>query len=169
MRADNKTLKFLIFILIFLAVVMAFVFLFVIPSIKEFKHKKAEYYQQLKAQKELSSKEKELQEELQKLQKKYAKSLESYKVPFEEKKFLNVAKKYFQNVKLTQKSAKKTESGLQIYEFTADFSAQTPVKFYQFIEAVNSMKNVVKINFPIKLEARNSNIFLTFNMSVYKL
>ena len=169
MKVDNKTLKFSIFILAFLSIVMVFVFVFVIPSIKEFKHKRAEYYRQMKVQKEFSSKEKFLQKELQRLQNKYAKSLALYKVPFEEKKFLGVAKKYFQNVKLTQKSVKKSESGLQIYEFTADFSAQTPVKFYQFIEAVNSMKNVVKINFPITLEARNNSIFLKFNMSVYKL
>ncbi len=169
MKVDDKTLKFIIFIFVFLVVVMVFVFLFVIPSIKEFKHKKAEYNQQMRMQKELSVKEKELQDNLQKLRTQYTKSLESYKVPFEEKKFLNLAKKYFQNVKLIQKSVKKRESGLQIYEFTADFSAQTPVKFYHFIEAVNSMKNVVKINFPIKLETRNSNISLTFNMSVYNL
>ena len=169
MKLDNKTLKFVIFILLFLAVVMAFVFLFVIPSIKEFKHKKAQYYQQLKAQKELSMREKELRETLQKLQTKYADALRSYKEPFNEEAFLKVAKKYFQNVKLTAKNRKTTESGLQIYEFTADFSAQTPVKFYQFIKAVNSMKNVVKVNFPIRLEARDGKIALQFNMSVYKL
>jgi len=153
----------------FLVIVMAFVFLFVIPSIKEFKHKKAEYYQQLAQEKKLSQREKTLHTRLEKLNKKYAAALDAFKVPFDEKRFLEVSKKYFQNVKLIQKDVKKSESGLHIYEFTADFSAHTPVKFYQFIAAVNQMDNVVKINFPIKLEARGNDISIKFNMSVYKL
>ncbi len=169
MKADNKTLKFLIFILAFLVIVMAFVFLFVIPSIKEFKHKKAEYYQQLKEQKHLAENEKKLQEKLRQLRKEHAAALESFKEEFQEDAFLKLAKKYFKNVQLTPKDVKKTESGLQIYEFRADFSASTPVQFYRFIDAVNRMKSVIKINFPIELEAQNSNISLKFNMSVYKL
>jgi uncharacterized membrane protein YhiD involved in acid resistance len=169
MKANSKTLKFIIFLFSFLAVVMVFVFLFVIPSIKEFKHKKAEYYQQIKAQKNLSKREKELKQQFEKLEKKYNTALSAFKKDFSEEEFLALAKKYFTNVKLIPGDKKKTENGLQIYKFTADFSARTPVKFYQFIDAVNKMENVVKINFPIELEAQDRNIVLKFNMSVYKL
>ncbi|GEM_PF-2903635 len=169
MQVNDKTLKFTIFMLAFLAIVMAFVFIFVIPAVKEFKLKKAEYYVQIKEEKKLAQKEQELQKELEKLKKKYSTALEGFKQDFDEKAFLEMAKKYFQNVKLTPKETHKMESGLHIYEFQADFSALTPVKFYQFIDSLNQMKNIVKINFPVELDAKNRTIALRFNMSVYRL
>jgi len=169
MKVNDKTLKFIIFILSFLAIVMAFVFLFVIPSIKSYKTQKTAYQYQTKKEKELSAKKAELEQALKDTEKKYENALNAFKEDFNETAFLQVAGKYFQNVKLVPQGHKTTESGLQIYQFHADFSAQTPVKFYQFIDELNRMKNVVKINFPIELLAQDKKIWLRFKMSVYRL
>ncbi len=168
-EANRKTIRFMLFILAFVAVVMLFVFLVVIPSIKTFKTKKAQYLQQMKMQHTLKSKKESLEQELVKIEKKYHKALEAFQKPFDEKAFLEVAKKYFQDVRLTPKDMKKTESGLQIYDFKADFDARTPIQFYRFVDELRQMQNVVKINFPIVLDAKNGVIHLQFNMSVYRL
>ncbi len=169
MRVNDKTLKFTIFILAFLVVVTAFVLLFVIPGIKSFKTKKAEYYQQLRTEKHLVEEEKALTAKLEKLKATNQKVLRAFQKDFNETEFLNMAHRYFTNVKLVPKRKRTTESGLQIYEFEADFNADTPVQFYRFIDTVNQMDNIVKINFPVILEAHKRIITLQFKMSVYRL
>lgn len=166
---NNKTVRFMLFVLAFMAVVMLFVFLVVIPSIKTFKTKKAEYLYQQKHKKELALQKEKLETELRSIEKKYADALSAFKNDFDEKSFLSEAGKYFQNIKLIPKSDKKSESGLQIYAFKADFDARTPVQFYKFVDALQKMDNVVKINFPVILDAKNNTIHLQFNMSVYRL
>ena len=169
MQVNDKTLKFMIFILTFLVVVTAFVLFFVIPGIKAFKTKKAEYYQQLRTEKRLAEEEKTLEAKLQQLKEKNAKVLHAFQKDFDEAEFLKMAHRYFKNVKLLPKRKRITESGLQTYEFEADFNADTPVQFYRFIDTINRMDNIVKINFPIILEAHNRIITIQFNMSVYRL
>ncbi len=166
---SSKTVRFMLFVLAFMAVVMLFVFLVVIPSIKTFKSKKAEYLYQKQQVQTLTSQKEKLEKSLQSVEKKYVDALRAFKNDFDEKAFLSVASQYFQNVKLTPKSEKKSESGLQIYAFKADFDARTPVQFYKFVDALQKMPNVVKINFPIVLDARDNKIHLQFNMSVYRL
>ena len=164
-----KTVRFMLLILAFVAVIMLFVFLVVIPSIKTYKSKKAAWMVQKREKRELSAQQKRLEEELGSLRQKYARPIKAFQSDFDEEAFLALARKYFHNVRLTPKSHKKSESGLQIYDFKADFDARTPVQFYRFVEALQQMDNVVKINFPLIIDAQNSTIHLQFNMSVYRL
>lgn len=168
-QTNNKTVKLMLFLLAFLSVVMLFVFLVVIPAIKTYKTKKVLYRQTLLAEKELSQKEQELQKQLEAYKKRYRNTLDAFRHPFNEEAFLDVARKYFQNVTLTPKEEKKMESGLRLYTFEADFNARTPVKFYHFVDALQKMDNVVKINFPIEIESEGKTIRLQFNLSVYRL
>lgn len=166
---NSKTLKFMIFILVFLITVMLFVFLVVIPSIKTFKSKKAHYLHQLKMEERLRSKQTTLQQEYNRTVAKYAEKLKAFEHPFDKNAFLETAGHYFNHVTLTAQGAKKSESGLQIYRFQADFDANTPLQFYHFVDALQKMESVVKINFPIEVDAQNSKIHLRFNISVYQL
>ncbi len=165
--SDNKTLRFVIFILVFMIVVMFFVFIFVIPSIKTYKSKKAEYFFQKRQEAQLREKRQTLEQELKSLQKKYKDSLGSFANDFNKSGFLTLAKRYFSNVSLKEIKKTKSESGLDIYEFHADFNADTPIKFYEFVDALKGIDNVIKINFPVVLQAVNDKIDLKFNMSVY--
>jgi hypothetical protein len=168
-QTNSKTVRLMLFLLAFLSVVMLFVFLVVIPAIKTYKTKKALYRERLLTERKLSEKEQQLQKELETYKKEYSDTLEVFRHPFDETAFLEVARQYFQNVKLTPKEKKKSESGLQVYTFEADFNAQTPVKFYQFVDALQKMDSVVKINFPIEIESEGKIIRMQFNLSVYRL
>ncbi len=167
--SNKKTLRFIIFILAFMVVVMFFVFVFVIPSIKTYKNKKAEYSFQKRQEILLEEKQQALEKELNDLQNKYKTTLRAFANDFNENEFLALARRYFSNVNLKQMKKTKSESGLDIYEFSADFNANTPVKFYDFVEALKSIDNVIKINFPVILQATGGKIDLKFNMSVYHL
>ncbi len=169
MQPDNRTLKMTIFLLAFLVIVMLFVFLFVIPSIKTYKSKRADYLQHLRLEKEIREKEALLRKKLEDVNASYATALHAFAKPFDEKAFLALASKYFSNSYLVPKSKHKSESGLQIYTFQADFDARTPVRFYQFVDALQQMGSVVKINFPIELESQGARINMRFNLSVYNL
>ncbi len=167
--SNKKTLRFIIFILAFMVVVMFFVFLFVIPSIKTYKSKKAEYSFQKRQEIILREKRQELEKKLSDLQNRYKKTIKAFANDFNEDEFLTLAKRYFNNVNLKRMKKTKSESGLDIYEFSADFNANTPVKFYDFVENLKSVNNVIKINFPVILQASGGKIDLKFNMSVYHL
>lgn len=166
---SNRTVRFMLFVLAFMAVVMLFVFLVVIPSIKTYKTKKAAYLYQQKHKHALTQSREQLAQKLQSSEKKYAGALDAFRNDFDEKAFLSMARRYFQNVTLTPQSEKKSESGLQIYAFRADFDAKTPVQFYKFVDALQQMHHVVKINFPVVLDAKDQKIHLQFNLSVYRL
>ncbi len=166
---NTKTLKFAIFIMSFLLIVMLFVFIFVIPGIKEYKTKKAQYISLQKNKLSLEEQKKELEKKLSFLKKENVDAIKSFSNDFNQSEFLLFSKKFFENIKLTHIKNQKTENGLEIYKFTADFNAKTPIRFYNFIDGLKNLKSVVKINFPIKLTSEGKSIKLVFNMSVYRL
>ncbi len=166
---NSKTLKFAIFIMLFLVVVMIFVFIFVIPGIKEYKTKKAQYISLKHNKVSLINQEKDLKKKLAFLKKEHIDAIKSFSNDFNQTEFLQFSKKYFENIKLTLINKQKSENGLEIYKFSADFNAKTPIRFYNFIDGLKNLKSVVKINFPIKLTSEGQSIKLIFNMSVYRL
>ncbi len=159
----------MLFVLAFVSVVMLFVFLVVIPAIKIYKSKKVQYREAIRTEKELTVKEQNLRTELERYRIEYNSTLRAFRHHFDEDAFLQLARTYFQNVRLTPHEKKKSESGLQIYRFNADFNARTPVQFYRFVDALQKIDNIIKINFPIEITSEGKNIRLQFNMSVYSL
>ena len=155
--------------MVFLLMVMLFVFVFVIPGIKQYKSKKAQYLYLQNANEKLVKVQDDLKSKLASLKKTHSAEIKSFSNDFNQTEFLLFSQKFFDNVKLTPKGQEKVENGLELYEFSADFNAKTPIRFYNFVDGLKNLKSIVKINFPIKLTSQNKAIKLIFNMSVYRL
>lgn len=165
----DATIKFLIFVLIFMIVVFVFVFVFVIPGIKGYKNAKSEYIVSSKYEKILQKEQKELQLELKKVKKENKKIIDLFSKEFDKDEFITFSKKYFDDVNLTKIKSDTNSSALNIYQFYADFKAQNPKQFYDFIKDLHNYKSLAKINFPITVTSKDSHLQIFFRMSVYSM
>jgi hypothetical protein len=165
----DATIKFLIFVLIFMIIVFAFVFMFVIPGIKGYKSAKSEYFANSRFEKVLQKEQNELQLQLEKAKKENKNIIDLFSKKFDENEFISFAKKYFDDANLTKIKSDTNSSALNIYQFHADIKAQNPKQFYNFIKDLHNFKSLAKINFPITITSKNSNLQIHFRMSVYSM
>ncbi len=168
MANQNKILKFIIFLLIFFLIFAAFLF-FIIPKIKEYKNKKAEYEQYIQQNQTLLKEQELLHKKIEELKSKKKQIISSFENEFNEIEFINFAKEFFDEVELIKNEQMSNEYGFDVYSFEAISKMKTPIKFYQFIEKLPQYHNVVKINFPIILEAEDDILSISFQLNIYKL
>ncbi len=157
--------KLLIYVLLFIVACLVMIFGFLVPNIKEYKQVKYESRMQIAAsaqtQRIYDAKSKALNE-INQNDKAVLDALES---KFDADKFAQFASKYFTNVNLSE--PKDVESS--VYELTVTGSMKTPAKFYEFMDALQSYENIVKIDLPIKMRKEAEKIDATFGVKIYSL
>ena len=165
---SNSTIKFLIYILLFLIFTLFLLLVFIIPSIKEYKHKKAEYEMFRVQNEKLILQEESIKIKLKDSKEKNREILSSFKDDFNQSNFVNFSSAYFKDINISLEDEKNSKNRrFKTYHFSAILKKNTPTNFYDFIDDLKNYKNIVKINFPIKLMIKKGGMQIEFEMSVY--
>lgn len=161
--------KLLIYVLLFIVACLVMIFGFLVPNIKEYKQVKYESRMQIAAsaqtQRIYDAKSKALNE-IKQNDKAVLDALES---KFDADKFAQFASKYFTNVNLSEPKEAAKNGEISVYELTVTGSMKTPAKFYEFMDALQSYENIVKIDLPIKMRKDAEKIDATFGVKIYSL
>ena len=161
--------KLLIYVLLFIVACLVMIFGFLVPNIKEYKQVKYESRMQIAAsaqtQRIYDAKSKALNE-IKQNDKAVLDALES---KFDADKFAQFASKYFTNVNLSEPKEAAKNGEISVYELTVTSSMKTPAKFYEFMDALQSYENIVKIDLPIKMRKEAEKIDATFGVKIYSL
>ena len=161
--------KLLIYILIFIVACLVMIFGFLVPSIKEYKQVKYESRMQIAAsaqtQRLYDAKSKALNE----IKQNDKVALDALENKFDVENFTQFASKYFMNVNLSEPKEAAKNGEISVYELTVTGSMKTPAKFYEFMDALQSYENIVKIDFPIKMRKDAEKIDTTFGVKIYSL
>ncbi len=161
--------KLLIYVLLFIVACLVMIFGFLVPNIKEYKQVKYESRMQIAAsaqtQRIYDAKSKALNE-IKQNDKAVLDALES---KFDADKFAQFASKYFTNVNLSEPKEAAKNGEISVYELTVTGSMKTPAKFYEFMNALQSYENIVKIDLPIKMRKEAEKIDATFGVKIYSL
>ena len=161
--------KLLIYVLLFIVACLVMIFGFLVPNIKEYKQVKYESRMQIAAsaqtQRIYDAKSKALNE-IKQNDKAVLDALES---KFDADKFAQFASKYFTNVNLSEPKEAAKNGEISVYELTVTGSMKTPAKFYEFMNALQSYENIVKIDLPIKMRKEAEKIDTTFGVKIYSL
>ena len=161
--------KLLIYVLICIIACLAMIFGLLVPSIKEYKQVKYESRMQIAAsaqtQRLYDAKSKALDE----IKQNDKAQLDALENKFDADKFTQFASKYFKNVNLSELKEASKNGEISVYELTVTGSMKTPAKFYEFMDALQSYENIVKIDFPIKMRKDTEKIDATFGVKIYSL
>ena len=161
--------KLLIYVLLFIVACLVMIFGFLVPNIKEYKQVKYESRMQIAAsaqtQRIYDAKSKALNE-IKQNDKAVLDALES---KFDADKFAQFASKYFTNVNLSEPKEAAKNGEISVCELTVTGSMNTPAKFYEFMDALQSYENIVKIDLPIKMRKDAKKIDATFGVKIYSL
>lgn len=161
--------KLLIYVLVFIVACLVMIFVFLVPSIKEYKQVKYESRMQIAAsaqtQRLYDAKSKALNE----IKQNDKAVLDALENKFDIDKFALFASNYFTNVNLSEPKEAVKNGEISIYGLTLTSSIKTPTKFYEFIDALQSYENIVKIDFPIKMRKDAEKIDATFGVKIYSL
>ena len=161
--------KLLIYVLLFIVACLVMIFGFLVPNIKEYRQIKYESRMQIAAsaqtQRLYDAKSKALNE-IKQNDKAVLDALES---KFDADKFAQFASKYFTNVNLSEPKEAAKNGEISVYELTVTGSMKTPAKFYEFMDALQSYENIVKIDLPIKMRKEAEKIDATFGVKIYSL
>ena len=161
--------KLLIYVLLFIVACLVMIFGFLVPNIKEYRQIKYESRMQIAAsaqtQRLYDAKSKALNE-IKQNDKAVLDALES---KFDADKFAQFASKYFTNVNLSEPKEAAKNGEISVCELTVTGSMKTPAKFYEFMDALQSYENIVKIDLPIKMRKDAEKIDATFGVKIYSL
>lgn len=161
--------KLLIYVLLFIVACLVMIFGFLVPNIKEYKQVKYESRMQIAAsaqtQRLYDAKSKALNE----IKQNDKAVLDALENKFNADKFAQFASKYFTNVNLSEPKEAAKNGEISVYELTVTGSMNTPAKFYEFMNALQSYENIVKIDLPIKMRKEAEKIDATFGVKIYSL
>ena len=167
-KNENSTVRFLIFILVFLILILLSLLIFIIPNIKSYKSSSRDLKLYKQKSMNLSLKEDELKKQIDDLKSQNAPIIKRLKNSFDLedfKKFVS-EKSALQDLKLVK--IDNDNQSFDEYNLSAKTAHRSPKEFYKFLDSLNSYKNIIKINFPIKMTSQNDRIDLNFHIQVFK-
>jgi hypothetical protein len=168
-NSKKSTTNFLVYLAVFIIVVLLFVFLFIVPSIKEYKSSKLESTMLEKQSVKLLDEQKKLEKALLKTKEENENIEKLFTNKFNKFKFIKYAKNYFYDIKLTKVENKSKSSALDIYKLNANVKANNPRLLYDFINNLSKYESIVKINFPVKISSAEGVLDINFHLSIYSM
>lgn len=160
--------KLAIYSLIFVIFVVIMVFAVAVPAVDKYK-----LAAQTHSEKEVNlAKITQLYNEhlatFERLNQQNAKVLESLRNSFNQMKFISVAGKYFDNLYLTKPKAIKGDSKYIISEANVSATMKNPQNLYDFIADMNTHENLIKVDFPVRMESKDGYIQTSFVIKIYQ-
>ncbi|WP_267523155.1 hypothetical protein [Campylobacter sp. MG1] len=92
-------------------------------------------------------------------------NLNKIKNSFNIDKLKTYCEQFFNNIDIKQI---KTNKDYDIYQLNMNTKVNSPKMFYNFIDKLNSVDNIIKIHLPIIMESNKETIKIKFNILIYK-
>ncbi len=159
-------LKILIYALSFISVCTALILFLLLPILRDYKHANSKANSQTAVFNVAKNKFNLSEEKISVLRTDNNKSLEQFEQNFKLSDFNAFLKKYFQNIKIQQLSISTKEKYLKNY-LNIQATINNPKYFYNFIDALKSYDNLIKIDYPLNLKAGQEGIIISFNVKIY--
>jgi hypothetical protein len=159
--------NFLLFIL-FLILTLISLYLFIAPSIKNFKETKNNYYKIKTKFKKTKQTYQHNIKTLKYLQIENKNITNAFNKDFNIKHFKFFSKNYINLASIKEINKTKKDCFIQTnYEIQAFI--HDPKEFYNFIKASQNYESIIKISMPILFEKKGKKIFIKFQIKHYKL
>jgi len=165
-RQSVYLLALSIFLLIF---VFVFSFAILIPEGKEYRKQRMQLRKESIELREYNDFRDETFHMLKNLQSENRHIIMAFDNTFKVEKFQQKYKEYFSALKLTKLSKIKDENDFSLYEVNSTSKIDSPVSFYNFLEALNKSNWIISIEFPINFTRENDLISSSFTMKVHKI
>lgn len=160
-------IKASLFVVAIAIIVTLAIFLVFIPDIKKLKiaHMNRDKTAITMEQAHLENSTKK--QALEKIKNENIKALAALQNRFFTDKFHSEIANYFSQIDMVEKDSVKTE-GINTRIYTVKAELKDPARFYEFIDALNSSKNAVGVDFPIYIQADDKyNLTLKFEIVVH--
>lgn len=160
-------LKLLIYIFSFISICTALILFLLLPILKEYKQLSLKENTQSAILIGFNSKLQSSRDKISLLRTENNHTLEQFDKTVDLQILENFLNKYMSNVDIKELKIENKEAYLKkIVNIKANID--NPSKFYLLINALENFDNLVKIIYPISLEAqKNKNIALSFNLKIY--
>ena len=164
---DNIDLtKLFVYVLGFMALCAVLIVFLIMPVIRDYKKTVVQLGHQNNINIGINEKFQISKNRLDGLQNENKDILERFNTDFNESELLDFLNEYFVDSNLT-KIPKAEQKYLQ-QEFNASAILDNPKKFYDFVNALQTYKNVIKLELPIDLRSReDGDIDIKFALKVY--
>jgi hypothetical protein len=148
--------------------VLLFSFSVLIPNGKEYRKQRAELLNESAEVQKYEDFNDETLDRLKKLQSENRHIITAFKTPFDPERFEKQYKSYFNSLSVTPKVKVGTaEDEFTVYEVNTTSKINSPIVFYDFLDAVNKSDWIIGINFPINFKRESEMISSSFTMKVY--
>lgn len=162
---EINVLKLLIFTLAFISICTALILFLLLPTLKEYKKISIRENSQTALLNATKSKFQASEERIRLLRSENNKSLEQLQSSFDEKKFKLFLETFFKKIQI--KNLKNNDEKYLKHSLLIQASMNNPKQLYDFIDALSVFNNLIKIDYPLNLKAKNKEILLNFTAKVY--
>lgn len=164
---SRQTIVMIVLSLTLLLVVLLFSFLLLIPKGKEYRTLRLESKKEMHSL-ELAQRDYNLaRDRLEELKGANRHTISAFNTPFNAERFTKLNKKEFQDLYLTEVTARSEEGMFKVYEVNATSKITSPQSFYHFLESVNKSDWIIGVNFPVYFERDGEKIRSSFTMKVH--
>ncbi len=163
----------LIYLVLYMVIVGFFIGFYTIPLIKTFKTSQSEYRNDLRHYKSLLSRHEYLKNSFEKKKNSNIKIIKKFRNKFNEKDFYSFGLKYFESMDLKKNGIEMFDNKKEkfsVNKYKMHFSFKDMEKFYSFIDDLKTYSSVVKIDFPVILEKRDTDKYIKgiWNLKIYE-
>ena len=159
-------LKLLIWSLSFVSVCVALILFLLLPVLKSYKQENIKENAQIALLKNEDLKLNLSKDKITNLQTENNKSLEQFKQNFNVKNFNAFLQKYFKNVKIEKIDIKESKKYLK-EKIKISVSMPNPKNLYNFLDDLKGYDNLMRLNYPLLLEASKEGIETSFILEIY--
>jgi len=168
-KEDSKIKKMVIFTSIALFIISLTLFFTLIPAIEDYSKQEEVNKISIKEIEEKEQRYNQLSEEVDRVYMENDKVIEAFNQVFTVNDFLEFCDQYFHESTLKKIDLDTFTGEYIIYQFHTTMSVNNPKKFYRFLEGLSTYKNIIQIDYPIKMVGDRGFIKISFKIKVYRL
>lgn len=165
---EIDVLKLIMFVLAFLLACVLVTVLLIVPSIKEYKKQKNAHHISLVNLGKMEQVYNVNAQALNEFRIEHARELNAINNTFNAEKFLEGAHGFFEQASLSKLADIDDNTSFSLYELNVTAKMNTPQQFYNFIDFLNNYENIILLDFPVNMNARDAFIDTSFNIKVLK-
>ncbi|AXP08185.1 hypothetical protein N4T57_06185 [Campylobacter hepaticus] len=163
---EINLLKLIVFTLSFISICTALILFLLLPALKKYQQISLVEHSQLSILKTTQSNFDFSKDKITKLKNENPKSLEQFKQNFNIDHFNIFLQKYFQNIKIQENKPEKKEKYLKSL-LNIQATINNPKNLYDFIDALKNYDNLIKLDYPLKLQAAEQGINIYLALKIY--
>jgi hypothetical protein len=162
--------KTLLFILLSLVLTLMIASMMIIPDIQQLKISKIHTERSLKMLKDTRGYYDQLSEENSQLQEKNRKVIEALQVAFKKERMQQFGEEKMGRFDIQGSKLVPHDQNFIRYELNATTRIDSPVRLYDFINALNGYESLAEMDFPIVIDAdKEYNLDMKLRLNIYEL